>query len=257
MIARGLASVAAPAVVALLAMGPSGAFAQSIGVAAATQNEVAGVQAGATRALIAGSQVFQEELIRTGVQSMAQLLFLDETTLSIGPQSTVVLDRFVFNPATGAGSMVLSTTVGAFRFITGSQNPSNYEIKTPFASIGVRGTIVDFQSTPAGVYATAQEGTVILVVGGVEYILNPGEALYIDPNGNVTGPFTPDGEFFNITGLAAFPLYGGTLPNESIEVEVEDGGTILVDELFDFPDPCPYGDCEYSCYDDSYECGGL
>ena len=238
MIPRGFGTAAfSPVVVVALAIGPTEAIAQSIGVAAATQNEVAGVQSGSTRALVAGSQVFQEELIRTGVQSMAQLLFLDETTLSVGPQSTVVLDRFVYNPATGAGSMVLSTTVGVFRFITGSQDPSNYEIKTPFANIGVRGTIVDFQSTPSGVYATAQEGIVVLLVGGVEYILNPGEALFIDPNGAVTGPFTPDGEFFNIAGLAAFPLYGGTLPNESFEIEVEDGATVLVDELFDFPEP--------------------
>lgn len=246
MIPRGLRTVAfATTVTAFLAISPLEAAAQSIGVAAATQNQVEGVQAGATRALLAGSQVFQEELIRTGAQSMAQLLFLDETTLSVGPQSSVVLDRFVFNPATGAGSMVLSTTIGTFRFITGSQNPSNYEIKTPFASIGVRGTIVDFQSTPAGIYATAQEGSVILVVNGVEYALGPGEALYVAADGTVTGPFTPDGEFFKITGLAAFPLYGGTLPNESIEVDVGDGATILVDELFDFPG-CPY----------ESECGG-
>jgi ferric-dicitrate binding protein FerR (iron transport regulator) len=254
MIARRFAAaVAGAAVAAMLMLQPHpGVAAESIGVAAAAQNEVTGIQGGATRTLAAGSQVFQEEMIRTGARSMAQLLFLDETSLSIGPLSEVTLDRFVFNPATGAGDVVLSTARGAFRFITGSQSPSNYQLRTPFASIGVRGTIVDCYATDAGIYCTAQEGTVVLVVNGVEYTLGPGEALYVSADGEITGPFTPDGEFFAVAGIAPWPLYGAFLPGEHEQFDVPDGSTVLLDELFE---QTPPDDCEGGCcYEYEYEC---
>lgn len=246
MIARRFtAAVLAALMVAMasLQIGASEA-AERIGVAAAAQNEVAGIQGGTTRALAAGSQVFQAEMIRTGAQSMAQLLFLDETSLSIGPLSEVTLDRFVFDPATGAGDVVLSTARGAFRFITGSQSPSNYRLSTPFASIGVRGTIVDCYATDAGIYCTAQEGTVVIVVNGVEYTLGPGEALYVSADGSITGPFTPDGEFFAVAGIAPWPLYGAFLPGEHGQFDVPDGSTVRLDELFEQDEP---DDCYYEC----------
>lgn len=220
-----------------------------IGVAAAIQNEVEGVQGGASRSLAAGSQVFQEETIRTGAQSMAQLLFLDETSLSIGPLSDVTLDRFVYNPATGAGDVVLSTTKGAFRFITGSQDPSSYRLNTPFAAIGVRGTIVDCYSSAIGLYCTAQEGTVVIVIDGVEYVLGPGEALFVGADGTVEGPFTPDGQFFEVTGISPWPLYGAFLPGDHEQAEVTDGSTIRLDEIFEqeprdeCPDECDCDEC--------------
>ena len=228
----------------IVGFGSAAALAAEIGVAAAVQNEVEGVQSGASRALAAGSQVFQDETIRTGVQSMAQLLFLDETSLSIGPLSDVTLDRFVYNPATGAGDVVLSTTKGAFRFITGSQDPTNYKLNTPFASIGVRGTIVDCYSSAIGLYCTAQEGTVIIVIGGVEYVLQPGEALFVAADGTVEGPFTPDGQFFEVTGISPWPLFGAFLPGCHEQVEVTDGSTIRLDEIFEQTPPC----------DDIYDC---
>jgi hypothetical protein len=236
---------------ALVSLQPgAGEAAERIGVAAAAQNDVSGIQGGTSRALAAGSQVFQEEIIRTGTQSMAQLLFLDETSLSIGPLSEVTLDRFVFNPATGVGDVVLSTARGALRFITGSQSPSNYRLRTPFASIGVRGTIVDVYTTDAGVYVTAQEGGVTITVNGVDYFLGPGEALFIATDGTVTGPFTPDGEFFAVAGIAPWPLYGAFLPGVHEQFEVPDGATVLSDELFEQetpPDDCEYFECCEEC----------
>lgn len=233
MIARRFTAAVLAALLAALASLQIGASeaAERIGVTAAAQNEVAGIQGGTTRALAAGSQIFQAEIIRTGAQSMAQLLFLDETSLSIGPLSEVTLDHFVFDPATGAGDVVLSTARGAMRFITGSQSPSNYQLRTPFASIGVRGTIVDLYTSDAGVYATAQEGAVTIIVDGVEYELGPGEAVFVGTDGTVTGPFTPDGRFFAVSDIAGWPLYGAVLPGDHEQLDVADGATILLDEL--------------------------
>ena len=83
-----------------------------------------------------------DELIRSGEASVAELVFLDKTRLSVGPKSEVRLDKFVYNPGRN-GSVVIDTTRGGYRFITSVQDPRNYEIKTPYAVIGVRGTILE------------------------------------------------------------------------------------------------------------------
>lgn len=245
MIRRRFISVCIALLIALPAVFTGNlASAANIGVAAAVQNEVQGSEG---RALKPGSEVFQDETIRTGIKSMTQLIFLDETSLSVGPESEVTLDRFVYNPATGAGDVVLSTAKGAFRFITGSQDPSNYEIKTPFAAIGVRGTIVDCYTASAGTYCTTQEGKVVLTVNGVVYTLLPGQAIFIAAGGVVTGPFTPDGQFFQVTGLVPWPLYGAILPGDEPDTGAPGDVNQRLDELFDQRDICPPDDIYNYC----------
>jgi hypothetical protein len=249
MAARFFTYAAAAGVVAALVGMSLPAEAAKIGVTAAIQNQVQGVQGSGSETLAAGSQIYQDEVIKTGAQSTAQLLFLDQTSLSVGPQAQVTLDKFVYNPNTGGGTAVFSATKGAFRFITGIQSPTHYQIDTAVATIGVRGTIVDgYVGSNGGLYVVAQEGksdgAVIIKVGDQTYVLKPGEALYIAPDKQVTGPMTPDDQFIRVAGVVPFPLYGGVLPGEHEEVDVPDGATVRADDLFDHPEPCP---CPYEC----------
>ncbi|MES1155487.1 MAG: FecR family protein, partial [Pseudorhodoplanes sp.] len=141
--------------------GVSGFTAESkIGVAAAVKNQVEGLQGGAPRTLAAGSEVFANERIRTGEASTAQLLFLDKTSLSVGPRAELSLDRFVFDPNKGTGQVVLDTVRGSFRFVTGSQNPTHYSIKTPVATLGIRGTIIDLLVQSGRTIVVLVEGAV-------------------------------------------------------------------------------------------------
>src|ERR1700722_3741331 len=104
--------------------------AQKVGVAAAVQNDVQGSGGnGAAQKLAPGSQLFEQEIVKTGADSLAQLIFLDETSLSLGPKAQVKLDKFVFDPNRKAGSVILSASKGAFRFVDGAQDPHNYTIK--------------------------------------------------------------------------------------------------------------------------------
>jgi FecR protein len=134
------------ALIALVALTlqPSICAAQlNIGSAAAVRNQVDGILNDQTRNLSPGSAVHSEELIRSGDASVGELVFLDRTRLSVGPKSEVRLDKFVYNPNRGGGSVVIDMTRGSYRFITGVQDPRNYEIKTPYATLGVRGTILE------------------------------------------------------------------------------------------------------------------
>src|SRR5689334_15300566 len=107
----------------VLAAMVSPALAQSkVGVASAVSNEVA---VGA-RPLNVGNDVHANDHVRTGDTGAAQLLFLDETSLNIGPKSDVTIDKYVYNPSRGTGSVAMSATKGVFRFVSGSLNPVSY-----------------------------------------------------------------------------------------------------------------------------------
>ena len=224
-------------------IGPSAA-ASKVGVASAVRNDVEGIQGGSSRSLATGSSVFERELIRTGSESVAQLLFLDQTTLSVGPRSEVTLDRFVFDPSRNAGDVLLSATRGAFRFISGSQNPLNYKISTPNATIGVRGTIIS--CAVGSLTCTVEEGGAVIEVGGVSYTLKAGQSLTVDDNGKVTGPYTHDGILDAVQFNTPWPLYPGALRTETWETEIPDDSTIRLEDLFEHElvDDCR-NECDY------------
>jgi len=168
-------------VAVFLSMTPAIAQQGKIGVAAAVQNQVFGN----AQPLSNGSGVFANERIRTGEASTAQLQFLDETNLAVGPKSEVVLDRFVYDPNRRKGSVVVQTGRGVFRFVSGSQDPTSYQIRTPVANIGVRGTVFQLVNG-SGFSAVVQvEGNTIIKIlaTGQTVVLNPGWTILIYSNG--------------------------------------------------------------------------
>jgi len=114
-----------------------------IGSASAVKNHVEGVVRGQTQPLSSGSAVYSNEVVRTGQDSIAELGFVDNTKLSVGPKSEMRLDKFVYNPNKGTGAVVVQATRGSYRFVTGVQDHESYKIKTPYATLGVRGTILE------------------------------------------------------------------------------------------------------------------
>src|SRR5262249_24106929 len=101
------------------------------------------VVGGQTQDLRTGSQVYSNETVRTGDAAVADLVFLDDTNLSVGPISEVRLDKFVYDPTGSSGKLGLQATKGAVPLVTGSQDKRAYEVRTPFGSVGVRGTVVE------------------------------------------------------------------------------------------------------------------
>ena len=90
------------------------------------------------------ANVFSGDRIITGAVGEAQVKFRDDTKLVVGPNSTMVIDAFVFNPDASARKISINAVKGAFRFITGNSPKDAYSITTPTATIGVRGTEFDF-----------------------------------------------------------------------------------------------------------------
>ena len=89
-----------------------------------------------------GAQVVANEKIQTTATGSVQVLFIDKTTLNVGPNSTLVIDRFVYNPATTKGELALSLSKGVMRVVGGvATHSEGATIRTPVAAIGLRGGI--------------------------------------------------------------------------------------------------------------------
>ena len=87
-----------------------------------------------------------------GVQSMDEAVtangtmridFIDETRVELTEQSRLVIDEFVYDPANDVGSLSMKASLGTVRYASGQiakKYKQNVKIRTPSATIGVRGT---------------------------------------------------------------------------------------------------------------------
>ncbi len=182
--------------------------AAQIGAAKAIENDVEGRLGKSVQKLAVGSDVFQNQLVRTGKASTARLQFLDETDLSLSPFTQVSLDRFVYDPDRKTGRVVVNVPRGLVRFVTGSLEKQSYTIRTPIATIGVRGTTFELLVRP-------DRMTLLLTDGGVDvtvrprrvYVLDrPNTAITIWPDGRVNGPFDWTRSIIDFAALPPPPL---------------------------------------------------
>lgn len=142
-----LAGVAFHAPLSAHAQAPIG---RQVGVAAGVTGPVQLVVA-APGARTAGRNVQSGEAIRigdqiaTGPDGRLQIMLLDETIFTIGPNASLTIDEFVFDSRSGAGKISANVARGAFRFVTGriaNNNPQDMQVKTPVGTMGIRGTVV-------------------------------------------------------------------------------------------------------------------
>lgn len=157
-----------------------------IGNAVTINDQVEGITENGVQPIVAGSDVYSNELVRTGDTGKAELLFADHTNLTIGPVTEIRLDKFVYDPSSGSGTVVFNAPRGAFRFITGLQPHQDYAVKTPYATMGVRGTVFYVVITPNSEQVQLGSGEVIVttISGKVVTMGVPGSILWIDSYGN-------------------------------------------------------------------------
>jgi hypothetical protein len=118
----------------------SAARAELVGDARTVKNEVTGKLGPEVRQISVGDTLSGNEVVSTGTESATLVHFIDESTLTIGPTSSVVLDRFVVNPNKSTKDAVISMTTGTLRFVTGRSDPKNFTIKTKTFTLGIRGS---------------------------------------------------------------------------------------------------------------------
>jgi trimeric autotransporter adhesin len=117
---------------------------QRIGVNSAVNPDVTGAWPGTPpRRLVLGQDVVFNERVTTAAGGQTQVLFVDQSTMTIGPQSDMVIDEFVYDPAAGTGKLAANLTRGVFRFVGGklSKQENAVTMRTPSATIGIRGGV--------------------------------------------------------------------------------------------------------------------
>jgi hypothetical protein len=122
-----------------LAFSASVSLAASVGVVTKVENQA---QIGGATAVV-GTPVQTNDELRTGAKSHLEVSFRDNTTLTLGENARVVIDRYVFNPEQSTGELALSTSAAAFRLATGKlseMRDKKINVSAPFAALAVRGT---------------------------------------------------------------------------------------------------------------------
>jgi hypothetical protein len=117
------------------------ALAQQVGTATAVNPETRTTPpGGGTVVLKVGAHVMHKERIKTTPTGSVQLLFLDRSTLTIAPNSEIVIDEFVYNPGNGSGHMAVSVAKGAMRVVGGQlSHAGEATVNAGNATIGIRG----------------------------------------------------------------------------------------------------------------------
>lgn len=182
------------AATAFLAMAVDVVFAQQaadpdpadqVGVSAAVRGQVQVSRANAVgRQVVSGEPMFLRDAIKSGERAGLQILLMDETVFTLGADSELTVDEFVYDPSTDRGQVVASVAKGVFRFITGKiakKSPQDMTVKIPVGTIGIRGTIA------GGVVGPTSSEIILLGPGAVN---NAGETVgrieVSTPEGSVT-----------------------------------------------------------------------
>lgn len=119
------------------------------------------------RILRIGIDVQANELVTTGANDRAHLVFLDGSSLTVGPNARVTIDRFVFDPGTNSGDLAISASRGVFRLVGGKISKKQpIVITTPSSSIGIRGGITILSVSQSQTVADFIFGTSMTVTGG-------------------------------------------------------------------------------------------
>ena len=90
-----------------------------------------------------GLELYQNDTLRTGRDGSIGVVFNDETLLSLGPESLLVIDEFVFAPREGKFSIAVRMVKGTVAYLSGlitKLAPESTHFRTPTSSIGIRGT---------------------------------------------------------------------------------------------------------------------
>lgn len=97
-------------------------------------------------AVSSGDGIVMGDGLSTGADSRLQVMLLDESAITLGPDAQITIDEFVYDPAnTNTNALSASIAKGAFRLVTGGiarQNPNGTELKLPNAVLTIRGTTV-------------------------------------------------------------------------------------------------------------------
>lgn len=210
-----------------------GIEAEAIGVVETLQGGVTAARVDGTQVTLSeGSPVFQGDVLETAEDSAVGLVFADASTFSLGDEGRMVLDELIYDPTSQEGSSLFSVVQGVFVFVSGeiaTNNPGDMEIRTPVATLGVRGTKVGGRGDQEGELNTItllpdEDGS----VGQLE-VYNASGRVVLDSafaTTAVSSVFEAPSDYVNLSEAQAEALFGTVsraLPRVDANLDSADG----------------------------------
>ncbi len=158
------------------------------------------------------SPVHRDERVRTSSTGLGEFVFRDGTKFAVGWNSSVVIDKFVFDGSKSAKDLTIKAAKGSFRWISGGSPSSAYKINTPAGTVGIRGTALDIFVGAGGKTA------VVLLSGQARFCGRNGcrelrrrcDVIVATPGGGITSPERVGASIFRELGTSrALPFISG------------------------------------------------
>lgn len=188
-----------------------------------------------------GGKVYVNDRIVTGEASKVQIIFRDDSVITLSPNSELVIDANVFDQRSGRRESVMSLLQGKIRSVVGeaySKNNSKFEIHTRTATAGVRGTenIVESVANPPGTNVYGIRNTTYVHSNNDQFPdvfnLGPKKGARVPPDTNpeLFDFDFEDRDFMDLIGETTIP---GT---DDVEQDIEAGAFDLGLDDIDVPD---------------------
>lgn len=136
-------SIAILAAVLLIGSVAAQAADKAIGVVKKAEGAVSLERHGESLAVKTGTKVAEKDVVQTGGDGSVGIIFSDDTLLSLGPDSRLVLEEYAFEPAEGKFAFWTRLSRGTAAYLSGKivkLAPEAVKVQTPNAMVGVRGT---------------------------------------------------------------------------------------------------------------------
>lgn len=140
---KSIRSLLLPILVLILILLCSTAQGGNVGFVKSVSGEVFVISSGKIIVAATNMGIQEGDSIKTSGNSSAGLIFEDDSIISLGPNSEIKIESFLFNPVENELSFIARMIQGTFSFISGQiakLAPQNVKLETPSATLGVRGT---------------------------------------------------------------------------------------------------------------------
>lgn len=172
----------------------TGAVSSTRGVSGAPTN---------TTAVVLGDGVQAGETLRTGPNGIIHILFLDQSSVTLGPGSSLTLDSFSHDPSTRSGKIAMTLHEGSLRVVGGMNSKSNEtEVRTAGGTVGILGGISIVESRGQSTSATFLFGQQMRVTdqsGATQTVLRPGFSVTSSQNGVGSPQSAPPQQLSSLT----------------------------------------------------------
>ncbi|MCT4684288.1 MAG: FecR domain-containing protein [Roseicyclus sp.] len=154
--------------------------------------------------LSTGARIEEGSVIETADGGLVQLTFDDGTNMVVGPRSRLEITSVLIGGGNRASRFAVNAVAGGFRFLSGGSDPDAYDITTPTATLGIRGTAFDI--------AVAGRDTALALFAGEVEMCARNQRCFIVRGACAVARTAGQNRIRGVTGRDAAELIAGAFP---------------------------------------------